>query len=69
LFVETPHQRAWRLTAPGVADQLLEIVDVDGRKPNQDGREADIVRLGEELTRVSSLSFSARSRTRMVMMF
>ena len=53
LLVEAPHQRGGRLTAPGVADQPLKLVDVDGGKPNQDGWEAVVVRLGEEHTRAS----------------
>ena len=54
LLVETPHERGRRLTPPGVEEQLLELVDADGGEPNQDGREAGIVRLGEELARASS---------------
>ncbi len=54
LLVETPHQRGGCLTPPGVEDELLELVAVDRGEPNQDGREAVIVRLGEERARASS---------------
>jgi hypothetical protein len=54
LLVETPHQREGRLTTPSVEDELLKLVDVDRGKPNQDGREAGIVWLCEELARARS---------------
>jgi hypothetical protein len=53
LLIETPHQRGRRLTAPRVAEQFLELVDVDRGKSDQDGQEAVVVRLGEERTRAS----------------
>ena len=61
-LVETPHQRGGRLTPPGVEEQLFELIDVEGGKPYQDGREAVIVWLGEERVRAKCDLPSAHNR-------
>src|SRR5436190_18725833 len=38
-----------RLATPGVDDQLLELVAIDRRQPDEDGGKPVVVRLGEEL--------------------
>ena len=45
--------RTRRLTSPGLGDEHLEICDGHGLEPNEHGREADIMRLGEEFFGVS----------------
>src|SRR5438132_3219414 len=46
------NQRPRRLTTPGINDELFELVKVDQGESDEDGREAVVVRLGEELLRV-----------------
>src|SRR5438132_2897604 len=43
------NQRPRRLTTPGVNEELFELVKVDQGESDEDGREAVVVRLGEEL--------------------
>src|SRR5207249_1379560 len=39
-------QRPGSLTAPRVEDELFELLDLDLRKPHEDGRKSVVVRLG-----------------------
>src|SRR5439155_20934664 len=44
----------WRLAAPGLDDELFELVDADRGQPYEDRGETVVVRLGEELLVVGS---------------
>src|SRR4051812_35069363 len=56
-IIESVHECGRGLAAPRVGDQLRKLGGVDRRQADEDGGEAVVVRLGEELLRVGGQEY------------